>query len=352
MKNLKYYLLVVLAALSLTFSSCDDDDDKPKGEFQTGAFVVNEGNFSDADGSVSFINLSSGAVTQDLFGTINSGRALGDVVQSMTIDGDFAYVVVNNSNKMEVVNANTFEASYTVADLKLPRYFTTFNGKGYVTEWVNFVDKGRVSIVDLQNHTVTGTIATDYGSENIIAASGKLYVSNNFTNTVSVIDPSSASVVKTIEVGDSPSDLVIDGQNKLWVACSGGYDQNFNPLNDGKLIQIDPSTNSILKTIELHINFAGRVAINKAGNQLFYYKGKSVYRINTTDTVAPTAALLTESTAVSLYGIGIDPKTDVLYLADSKAFVGNGTAFTYSTSGSALVKYTVGRGPNGFVFKH
>jgi YVTN family beta-propeller protein len=352
MNNLKYYVLAAVTALSFTFSSCDDDEKKFKGDFQTGIFVVNEGNFLDADGTISFVSPSSGEVTQDLFGTINSGRALGDVVQSMTVEGDFAYIVVNNSNKMEVVNANTFEASYTIANLKLPRYFAALNGKGYVTEWVNFSDPGRVSVIDLQSQTVTGTIATDYGSENIIAANGKLYVSNNFTTTVSVIDPSSASVVKTIDVGDSPADLVIDGQKKVWVACSGGYDQNFNPLNNGKLVQIDPASNSVLKTIELGINFGGNLAINKAGNQLFYYKGKSVYRVNTTDTAAPTSALLTESTAVSLYGIEIDPKTDILYLADSKAFSGNGTAFTYNTSGAALVKYTVGRGPNGFVFKN
>jgi YVTN family beta-propeller protein len=352
MKSLKFFILAAVSALAFTFSSCDDDEKKPKGEFQAGIFVVNEGNFQDADGSVSFINPSSGEVTQDLFGTVNGGRALGDVVQFMTVEGDFAYIVVNNSNKMEVVDANTFVASYTIEDLKLPRYFTTFNGKGYVTEWVSFSDPGRVSVVDLQSHTVTGTIVTDYGSEDIVAANGKLFVSNNFTNTVSVIDPVSTAVVKTIEVGNSPAEFVIDGQNKIWVACGGGYDQNFNPLNDGKLVQIDPASSTVMKTIPLGINFSGKLAINNTGNQLFYYKGKSVYRLGTADTAPPSSALITESDAVSFYGIGIDPKTDVLYLADAKAFSGNGTAFTYNTSGTAIGSHAVGRGPNGFVFNY
>lgn len=352
MNNLKYYFLAATIAFMVTFSSCDNEENKPKGDFQTGIFVVNEGNFQDADGSISFINPSSGEVTQDLFGSVNSGRALGDVVQSMTIDGDFTYIVVNNSNKVEVVNANTFESSYTITDLKLPRYFTTFKGKGYVTEWVSFSSPGRVSIVDLQNHTVTGSIATDYGAEGIIAANGKLFVSNNFTNTVSVIDPVTSTVVKTIEVGESPGDFALDNQNRLWVACGGGYDQNYNPLNDGKLVQIDPVNNSVLKTIELGTNFSAKLAINKGGTQLFYYKGKSVYRVNTTDTAGPTTALLTESAVSSFYGIEIDPKTDVIYLADTKAFSGNGTAFTYTTSGTAIGSFTVGRGPNGFAFKY
>ena len=118
MKKLKLYVLILLAVLSVSFSSCDDDDNKPKGEFEEGVLVVNEGNFQDANGTISHIS-PDGTVTQDLFGTVNNGLALGDVVQSMTIDGDFAYIVVNNSNKMEVVNANTFEAEYTLKNVSI-----------------------------------------------------------------------------------------------------------------------------------------------------------------------------------------------------------------------------------------
>jgi YVTN family beta-propeller protein len=351
MRKIKLYLIVLLASVSLTFSSCSDDDHKPKGQFETGIFVANEGNFSQANGSVSFIDPTTKEVSNDLFGSINSGRALGDVVQSISVDGDFAYIVVNNSNRMEVVNANTFEASYTVEGLKLPRYFTTLNGKGYVTEWVNFSDPGRVAVIDLQNHIVTGTITTDYGAENIIAVNGKLYVSNNATNSVSVIDPSSAQVVKTIEVGNSPGAFAIDTQNKLWVICGGSYDTNFTPLNDGKMVQIDPASNSITKTISLHVNVTPKMAINKSRNQLFYYKGKSVYRVAISDINAPTSALVTESSATSFYGIGIDPKTDILYAADAKGFTANGKVFTYSTDGVAQENFNVGIGPNGFAFK-
>jgi YVTN family beta-propeller protein len=351
MKNIRFFWLAMVAVMSFTLTSCDEEENKPKGAYENGVFVVNEGNFLDADGTVSHINITNGEVSNDLFGAINSGRALGDVVQSMTVEGDFAYVVVNNSNKVEVVNANTFEASYTLAGLKLPRYVTTVGNRGYVTEWVSFTDKGRVSVVDLDNQTVTGTIVTDYGAEHIIEAGGKLFVSNNFTNTVSVINPSTQQVVATLEVGDAPGIFVTDRQDKLWVICGGGYDSNFNPLNDGKLVQIDVATHAVIKTIDLHVNVPAKLAVNKAGNQLFYYKGKSVYRVNTTDTAAPAAALFTEAAAVSFYGIGIDPETDILYVADAKAFQGNGTVFSYSTAGSAIGTFTVGRGPNSFVFK-
>lgn len=142
MKNVRLYVPILLTFFSVIFSSCVDDDNKPAGEFEKGIFVVNEGNYTSADGTVSHIS-PDGTVTQDLFGAVNNGLALGSVVQSMTVDGDLAYVVVNNDNKMEVVNSNTFVAEYTLTDVSLPRYFITFNGKGYLTEWVSFSDPGR-----------------------------------------------------------------------------------------------------------------------------------------------------------------------------------------------------------------
>ena len=234
MKKLKFYALILVTIISVSFSSCDDDDDQPKGKFEEGVFVVNEGNFLDANGTISHISPDD-SVTQDLFGTVNNGLALGDVVQSMSINGEFAYIVVNNSNKMEVVNANTFAAEYTLKNVLLPRYFTILDGIGYLTEWVSYSEPGRVAIIDLQNHVVTESITTDFGAENIIAHQGKLYVSNNFTNTVSVIDPVGKEVIKTIEVGNSPGAFLVDKENMLWVVCAGAFQGE-----DGELVQLDP----------------------------------------------------------------------------------------------------------------
>ena len=117
--------------------------------------------------------------------------------------------MVNNSNKIEVVNANTFASEHTIQGLSLPRYFVTLDGKGYVTEWVNYTDPGRVTIIDLENHTAGESITTDYGAENILAHDGLLYVSNNFSNTVSVIDPAAKKGDQNHRGGERPGNLVV-----------------------------------------------------------------------------------------------------------------------------------------------
>jgi len=357
MKTFKRIVQIILVACSFTLLSCDDNDNQPAGEFENGTFVINEGNFQDADGTIGFINPDEGSVKQDLFGSVNNGLALGDVVQSMTIDGDFSYIVVNNSNKIEVVNANTFEAVHSIENLSLPRYMATMDGTGYVTEWVSFADPGRVTKIDLDNHTAGESITVGYGAENILAHDGLLYVSNSFENTVSVVDPETEEVIKTIEVGNSPGALLLDENEMIWVICGGGYDLDYNPLNDGKLVKLDPAesidetSESVVLDVELATNLTAKAASNGAKDRIFYWIGKSVYSFDISSDSAPSSAILTEANATSFYGIGVNPEDDVLYLGDSKNFAGNGTVYRYTTTGQFVDSKPAERNPNGFVFK-
>ncbi|HRG08670.1 MAG TPA: hypothetical protein PLJ08_08830, partial [Cyclobacteriaceae bacterium] len=104
------------------------------------------------------------------------------------------------------------------------------------------------------------------------------------------------------------------------------------------------------KVVELERS-SSKVAINNARNQLLYVSGNNIYKISITDTVAPETAFITVTAAVGLYGIGIDPATDEIYLADAKGFVANGSVYRYSASGTLIDEFAAGKGPNGFVFR-
>src|SRR5690606_28464601 len=102
--------------------------------YQYGYFVLNEGTFGNADASVTFIG-DNGVVHPDIFQTV-TGNPLGDLAQSMAFEGDNAYIVVNGSNKIEVVNRFTFESEATLSSsLENPRYIAFANGKGFVSNW-------------------------------------------------------------------------------------------------------------------------------------------------------------------------------------------------------------------------
>ena len=70
-----------------------------------GVFILNEGNFKSGNGSLSFFSYDSSKLYNNTFLSINQ-RPLGDVPYSMNIGGSRAYIVVNNSGKIEVVDRN------------------------------------------------------------------------------------------------------------------------------------------------------------------------------------------------------------------------------------------------------
>src|SRR5690242_14997007 len=105
----------------IAIQSCNND---PLPQVQPGAegyFVVNEGGFGNSNTSISFYDRSANTMTNDVFAKKN-GRPLGDQTQSLTVLDGKAYIVVQHSGKIEVINADDFSSVNTISDgLESPR---------------------------------------------------------------------------------------------------------------------------------------------------------------------------------------------------------------------------------------
>ena len=139
MKNYKMFIATLVSAVVLV--SCSKDElevpvYQSKGVFDSGVLILNEGNFNASDASISFIPFDLSRVENNVFSTLNSGLPLGDVAQSLTFSGDLAYIVVNNSNKIQIVNRYTLKKSGEISTgLSNPRYVSISNNKIFVTNW-------------------------------------------------------------------------------------------------------------------------------------------------------------------------------------------------------------------------
>lgn len=342
-------LKFLLLATPIFWMSCNEKETEAllPGDFKNGVFISNEGNFGSGDASLSYYDLESRTIYNDVFSLSNEGKEIGDVMQSIYIGQDHAFLVVNNSNKVEALNLVDITIDYTIADLKLPRYMTSTGDKGYVSEWVSFSDVGRVSVIDLSTGEIQKTIDTDYGAEGVIIADNKLFVSNNFSTTLSVIDLNTETVSKTIEVGSSPGEMKLDADGDIWLVCGGGLDEQYNPVGDGKFVEIDPATLEILTVVELGMNVSTKIAIDPTKEVLYYFKGSSVYKYSVGLAEASNVPVISEESATGFYGIGVDGSGNI-YLGDSKGFIENGEIFVYGSDGIFIEKFEVGRGPNGF----
>lgn len=357
MKTIKK-LAVIAFGIPLFFASCSDDDNNggghtSQGDFENGVFVLNEGGFNSNSAEVSFLS-ANGELEHEIYNAVN-GSILGDVAQSIGIEGNKAYIVVNNSNVIRVVNRYTFELITTISSgLQNPRYIVFEDGKGYVSNWGDPLNTSDdfIAVIDLNSNQVSSTISVSEGPERMVEENGKLYVAHKggwgTGNTISVINLSSNSVTATITVADIP-DGIKEENGYLYVLCSGFDSWSSEPSTQGGLYKINLSNNEIVQELP----FASGVYpshLEIEDNKIYYTIGADVYVMGLSDTNLPTNSLLSLSGSGvwSIYGFAVEDGK--IYMSDPKDYNSNGEIFIYSTSGTAINSYEVGIIPNGFYF--
>lgn len=177
-------LVLIALIFSLFFVSCTNDDtneDTPLGSYDNGFLILNQGGFGHNDASVSYVSSDFSIAQNDIFSVVNPSITLGDTGQDVGFNNEFAYIVLNASNKIEIVNRYTLKSVGSInSGLKNPRYIAFANGKGYVTNWGDgsVATDDYVAVIDLNTNKVSSAIPVVEGPEKVIANLGKLYVAH------------------------------------------------------------------------------------------------------------------------------------------------------------------------------
>lgn len=336
-------LLLIFLSISVLFTSCSSDDDliptPPSGDYVDGLLISHEGNFGQGNASVSFVSYDFTTVENNIFNAVNESP-LGDTAQSIAFNGDLAYVVLNVSNSIEIVNRYTFESVATInAGLNNPRHIAFANGKGYVTNWGDggVATDDYIAIIDLNTNTITtNTISVEEGPEEIIANGSTIYVAHqggfSQNNIISIVNTSSDTVSSTLTVGDVPNSLQLDDSGNLWV-LAGGKPSWTGDETGGKLSKINTSNNTIT-TIDFETSEHPNFLVLENGT-LYYYISGSVFKMNSDATTLPDTA---EITGLNFYGMAIN--NSILYGIDAGDFTSNGMLSAYDLSSNSLSNST------------
>lgn len=358
MKTIKK-LAVLAFAIPFFITSCSSDDNSGggnvSGEYTNGIFVLNEGKFlSETTADVSFLS-PNGTIEHDVFFGVNDSH-LGDTAQSIGIEGNRAYILVNNSNLIKVVDRHTFELITTITtDIQSPRYIVFENGKGYVSNWGDPGDSSDdyIAVINLSTNLVTQKISVSEGPEKLVEENGKLYVAHKggwgTGNTISVIDLSSNSVTATIDVADVPSGIQ-EEDGYVYVLCSG-YTSWLPgiPSTQGGLYKINMSNNQVVSSLMfpegIHPSH-----LEIENSKAYYTIGSEVFAMNLNATSFPASSLLSLSSegVFDIYGFAVEDGK--IYMGDAKDYNSNGEIYIYSINGTFLNSYQVGVNPNGFYF--
>lgn len=329
-------------------------------------FIVNQGNFGYGNSSLSYYNPVTKTVLNNIFYKTNA-LPLGDVANSMTIHNSLAYIVINNSGKIYIINKNTFQYVGKITGFTSPRNIRFINNyKAYVTDMYS----KSIQIVNPQTMKITGHINIDnhnpnfsqHNSEQIVLYQNLAFVNSwSYDNKILVINTNTNQLIDSITVPKQPNTMVLDKNNKLWVLSDGGYSGSPYGQEMAALTQIDPKTKQVIKTYTFS-NMADSptgLCINPAKDTLYYlnpasYGGKvklpGVYAMSITASSLPKTPLINQNSK-NFYALGDDPGNGTIYVSDAMDYTEDGKVFVYSPTGNVEDSLTVGIIPGSFCFK-
>ncbi len=346
---------VLLPVLALVMHACEKDPLRVNGgdlNFSRGVFVVNEGNFLSDNASLSFYDPANDTVYNQVFYNVNQS-SLGDVANSMTIWNGKAYLPVNNSGRIYILDPASVKYLGKITGLSSPRYLEVIDEtKAYVSDLYD----NRIIIVHPTEFTITDSIDISnqsdfqqHTSERILLAGGKAFVGCwSYDNKVLVIDTGTDTLIDSIEVGKQPNSMVLDGNGDIWVLCDGGYPGSPYGQENASLWKIDPeSFHGVLQVEFKDIDDSpADLCANVQGDTLFYLNG-GVCFVGTGKLQEET---LIGGSGKQFYTLGIDPWDNTLYVADAVDYQQNGWVYRYTLRGALLDSFRVGINPGHFSF--
>lgn len=159
----------------------------------------------------------------------------GEYFDYLTVDSSARRVYVSHGTEVKVVDADSGNVVGAVTGFKKCHGIAIpdGSGKGFVTDG----DEGKVFIFDVKTLKITGEIKTAEDSDSIIydPASKHIFSFNGDSHSASVIDPASATLVKTIDMGGGPEFAVADGKGTVF---NNIEDKNEVAVIDSKTLTI------------------------------------------------------------------------------------------------------------------
>lgn len=237
MKKILFFLL-----FAATFMACSDDDNTPTPppSKQAKIIVVNEGAFNAGNSALSVIYDDESSV-YDIFRDINN-RPIGDVAQSIAyINGNY-FVPSNNSNKVEVVNPETFESVATILETPTACHVQAINETEAI---VASLDRQLIKI-NTKTFKKIEDIDVPENLNHMAVASNKLFGQAKGEVVVFDVNNITEAGIRKIEGIDNvvkTTSLIVDKNGMLWA-----YGSETDKVT---LHQIDPATEKLVKSYEI-----------------------------------------------------------------------------------------------------
>jgi YVTN family beta-propeller protein len=357
---MKKSVLFFVAAIMMMSVSCSKTEEPEvpvviSDDELIGIYVCCEGLFNLNNGTLTYYDLNNSQLYKDYF-LLKNHRGIGDTPNDLKSYGSKLYCVVNISNMIEVIDANTGVSIKQIPVVnengigRQPRYITFFENHGFVC---NF--DGTVIVIDTASLEVEKVIQCGKNPNGICASKGKLFVSNsgglyfpNYDNTVSVIDIASFKEEQKITVAPNPGKLQADSEGDIYVVSCGNY--NDIPYT---FQRIDHKTYNVQAF--QHINALNFTICNDTAYLYSYdFSGGNswIKRFDCKTEQITNEQFISDGTIIQTpYNINVNPQNGDVYITDAYNITIQGDLHCFDRNGKQkFVLSNIGLNPNNIVF--
>ena len=377
-RHLIIYMAILLGIVGcrtddyIVYMEDEDTGAKTEATEVLGMYVLNEGNMGSNKCTLDFLDLSGETAhyLRNIYAERNPNevKELGDVGNDAQIYGSKLWLVINCSNKVEVLGAKDAVKQGKI-DVPNCRSVAFHQGYAYVSSYVGPVNVsqdaplGQVYKIDTLTLRTVAQVTVGYQPEELAVIGDKLYVANSggymvpdYDHTVSVIDLNTFTEERKIDVAPNLHRCRADRYGQLWVSSRGDY---YGEPSHLCWLQKDASG---------QLQRMGRIDVVVSdmcivGDSLYYMGMQFNYEtmknermlgiINVATHEVVNRQLTTAKEAEAIiqpYGIIVNPNGRDFYLMDAKNYVSSGDLLHFHQDGTFDYKVRTGDIPAHAVF--
>lgn len=343
MKLNKFLHLLFAFALLLGVASCSTDSTYEQEMFYgNGLLIANEGQFNTPSAEVTFVSSDLSLKQDNIFSANNGGAKLGDVLQMIAFNGNNAYLLLNNSNKIQIVDRSSFKSTGEITtEMNSPRYMAFANNNIYVTN-DKYNGAKFVSVYKVSDKSFVKKIPFTDAAERIVEAGGNIFVQNasfGYGNKITMINTSTNEIQSTVSMPTGDINKIISNNQNVYAITAAGADSYIYQIS---------STGTITKTTTLTgIKDAKNLEIS---NGKFYFSSdRNVYSMDMKATTVPASPLFTVAASAHQYSdlYGFSVVNGLIFTSDANGFTEGSKIVVYNTSGAIVKTFSAGKGSNG-----
>lgn len=324
-------LIWILFGSLLLMGCSKNETNNSNRDFSEGFFILNEGTFNFGNASLDFYQTNKDSLLNDVYRRVNE-VGLGDVAQSMIRTDKYLILVVNNSQKIEILDIKTLKRVRTINGFDSPRYIYMIDSvRALVTELYS----KKIHIVHIEKGVIDQSKDAFGWGEKMIAVQNNIWIqikkhpSEPQGKKGFVVYYPSTGAFTNIEYNDEPLSHLF-AQNYLWILAK-------KDDSSSRLIAHNPVTMDLL-TPEIKFNKTAspRYMIYGENQFLYFYEANKIWKVDISNPAVSFAAVafIDLSHLQNVYNLQFYKQH--IYVFDAKNYTQKGIVEQYDLSGNKI----------------